>query len=90
MNPRNFLRTLKGILKEAELPSDVTIHSLRHTYATMLLSQGEHPKVVQELLGHSSITTTLDVYSKVMPGLKEQAVKKLDAFFQEVLPKEEK
>jgi len=90
MNPRNFLRTLKGILKEAGLPLDVTIHSLRHTYATMLLSQGEHPKVVQELLGHSSITTTLDVYSKVMPGLKEQAVKKLDAFFQEVLPKEEK
>jgi len=54
----------------------------------MLLSQGEHPKAVQELLGHSSITTTLYVYSKVMPGLKEQAVKKLDAFFQEVLPKE--
>jgi len=80
-HPRNFLRVLKGILKEADLPQDITIHSLRHTYASLLLSQGEHPKVVQELLGHSSITTTLDVYSKVIPGLKEQSVKKLDALF---------
>ena len=78
MNPRNFLRTLKSILKEAGLSPDITIHSLRHTYATILLTEGEHPKVVQELLGHASITTTLDIYSRVMPGLKEQAVKKLE------------
>ena len=78
MNPRNFLRTLKSILREAGLPPDITIHSLRHTYATILLTEGEHPKVVQELLGHASITTTLDIYSRVMPGLKEQAVKKLE------------
>ncbi|BER92723.1 tyrosine-type recombinase/integrase [Atrimonas thermophila] len=88
INPRNFLRTLKNILREAGLPQDVTIHSLRHTCATMLLSSGEHPKIVQELLGHSSVTITLDTYSKVMPGLKEQAVKKLEQALKKVYPQD--
>ncbi|MHB1418883.1 MAG: tyrosine-type recombinase/integrase [Bacillota bacterium] len=57
------------------------LHDLRHTYATMLLKAGEHPKVVQELLGHSQISMTLDTYSHLVPGLKEAAVAKLDAMF---------
>lgn len=77
-HPRNFLRKLKEILRKANLPQDITIHALRHTYASLLLASGEHPKVVQELLGHSSITTTLDVYSQVMPGLKEKAAQKIN------------
>lgn len=81
MHPRNLLRSLKEILRKADLPQDITIHALRHTYASLLLAQGEHPKVVQELLGHSSISTTLDVYSQIMPGLKEQAAKKIDSLF---------
>jgi len=79
INPRNFGRTFKDLLKKAELSPTITIHGLRHTYATLLLSAGEHPKVVQELLGHSSITITMDTYSKVAPGLKEKAVEKLNA-----------
>lgn len=88
--PRNFLRTFKVILEKAGLPPDVTIHSLRHTYATSLLKSGEHPKIVQELLGHSSITTTLDIYSRVMPGLKEQAQKKMENFLRKIMQKQEK
>jgi len=81
IQPRNFFRTFKQVLRKAGLPETVTIHSLRHTYATLLLEAGEHPKVVQELLGHSSITMTLDLYSQVSPGLKERAVKTLDQIF---------
>ena len=77
IHPRSFFRAFKTLLEQAGLPRDISIHSLRHTYATILLKEGEHPKVVQELLGHSSITTTLDVYSQVMPGLKERAQEKV-------------
>lgn len=84
IHPRNFLRAFKLVLQKAGLPGTVTIHALRHTYATLLLEAGEHPKVVQEILGHSSITVTLDTYSKVMPGLKERAAEKMDRILAEI------
>jgi integrase len=43
-----------------------------------MLKQGVHPKIVQERLGHASIGITLDTYSKVMPGLQEEAAKAFD------------
>jgi len=55
--------------------------SLRHTHASTLLRANVHPKVVQERLGHSTITTTLDVYSHVTPGLQEAAAKAFDNAF---------
>jgi integrase len=67
---------LKRIGKRLGFPH-VTVHMLRHTVASLLLEAGEHPKVVQELLGHSSIGITMDIYSHVMPGMKHQAVNKL-------------
>jgi integrase len=75
--PRNFLRTFKSLLQEANLPM-VSLHALRHSYATMLLMEGENPRVVQEILGHSAVTTTLGIYSKVLPSLKQQAVGKIE------------
>ncbi|MBI2955228.1 MAG: site-specific integrase [Chloroflexi bacterium] len=51
----------------------VRFHDLRHFHATALLQAGTHPKVVQERLGHSTISVTLDTYSHVLPGLQEQA-----------------
>ena len=45
----------------------------RHTCATLLLTKGVHPKVVSEMLGHSSIVITLDTYSHVIPGLGDAA-----------------
>lgn len=49
-------------------------HALRHTHATILLSAGVHPKIVQERLGHAKITTTLDTYSHLVPGMQKAAV----------------
>ncbi len=47
--------------------------------ATLLLAAGEHPKVVQELLGHASVQLTLDTYSHVAPALQKQAAARMDA-----------
>ena len=53
-------------------------HDLRHTCATLLLQQGVHAKVVSELLGHSSIGITLDIYSHVIPDMQQHAVSAMD------------
>ena len=54
-------------------------HDLRHTCATLLLSRGHHPKLVQDLLGHASVALTLDRYSHVMPGMGEQTPAAIEA-----------
>jgi integrase len=56
----------------------LTFHGLRHAHASYLLKQGIHPKVVSERLGHSNISTTLDIYSHTSPALQREAVNKLD------------
>lgn len=70
-------RHFKPILKGVGLPM-LRLYDLRHSCATLLLADGVHPKVVQERLGHSSITLTLDVYSHVVPGMQERASERLD------------
>jgi integrase len=54
-------------------------HALRQIAATLLLLQGIHPKVVQERLGHSNISMTLDTYSHLIPNMGRAAADKLDA-----------
>lgn len=76
MDPRSFTRVFERILKEAGLPR-ISFHDMRHSHATMLLVLGEHPKVVQERLGHATIAMTLDTYSHLVPGLQEMAAAKL-------------
>ena len=49
-----------------------------HGHASLMLKQGIHPKVVQERLGHATISTTLDLYSHVAPGMQEAAAKRFD------------
>jgi integrase len=61
-------RPFKSLLKRAELPQ-IRFHDPRHTCATILLMAGKHPKYVQELLGHASISVTLDTYSHVIEGM---------------------
>jgi integrase len=63
----------KPLLRRAGV-RDVRFHDLRHTCATLLLTKGVHPKIVSEMLGHSSVAITLDIYSHVIPGLQEAAV----------------
>lgn len=58
----------------------MTFHSLRHLSASLLLKAGVNPKVVQERLGHGTISITLDTYSHVLPGLQEEAAEKMNNF----------
>lgn len=74
-------RWFKPLLQRAGLP-DIRFHDLRHTAATLLLSLGVHPKIVQERLGHSQISVTLDTYSHVLPSIQKEAAQKLDAILQ--------
>jgi integrase len=65
------------LIDEAGLP-EIRFHDLRHTAATLMLQKGIHPKVVQERLGHSSISMTLDTYSHVLPSLQEDVADRMD------------
>jgi Phage integrase family len=72
------LRSFRPALERAGLPR-IRFHDLRHTAATLMLGQGVHPKVVSEMLGHSQIGITLDLYSHVTPTMQESAVQALEA-----------
>lgn len=69
--------TFKKIIRKLEF-DDIRFHDLRHTHATLLLSQGVNPKIVSERLGHSSIGITLDTYSHVLPNMQQEAINKLE------------
>jgi len=70
-----FARFIRRIL---DMPR-VRFHDLRHSHATQLLADGIHPKIAQERLGHSSISTTMDMYSHVTDTMQSDAAEKLDA-----------
>jgi len=67
-------REFKAVLAAANLP-DIRFHDLRHSHATLLLSNGVNPKVVQERLGHESVRTTLDLYGHVLPSSQREAAR---------------
>lgn len=80
--PQLRSQTLKRAVGRAAKAPGVPLirfHDPRHTHATLMLSAGVHPKVVQERLGHASIQITLDTYSHVMPGMQEDAAAKVGA-----------
>src|SRR5262249_11146367 len=72
IDPRTINRYFSQALEQAGLPA-IRLHDARHTFATWLLEQGVSPKVVQTMLGHSSIAVTLDIYSHVSLDLEKQA-----------------
>jgi integrase len=74
-----LLRRFYKLLKEIGLPR-ITFHDLRHSAATLLLDMGVPAKVVQELLGHSTISITMDVYSHVLPSMQKDAMDKMGDF----------
>jgi integrase len=74
-------RSFKPILQKAGLP-DIRFHDLRHTAATLLLAAGEHPKIVQERLGHSQIALTMDTYSHVLPSMQKAAADRVQAILE--------
>ncbi|MGE5334341.1 MAG: tyrosine-type recombinase/integrase [Nitrososphaerota archaeon] len=69
--PRStFLR----LRRMAQLPRTVRFHDLRHTCATLALMARVNPNVVSEMLGHSTVSITLDIYSHVLPDMRQDAV----------------
>ena len=78
INPANLRsRSFIPLLKRAGLPI-IRFHDLRHSTATLLLSLGKNPKVVQELLGHSQISITMDIYSHALPTMQREAMDDLN------------
>ena len=73
----------KSILKSIGIEGH-TFHDLRHTYATRLFEMKENPKTVQELLGHSTISTTLNIYTHVLKEVKEEAAEKLNKLYEKI------
>ena len=75
IDPSTLSHNFGRIVKMAGL--DVRFHDLRHSCATLMLAAGVHPKIVQEMLGHSSIQITLDTYSHTVPGMQRAAAEQL-------------
>ena len=67
----------KESLRKAGIP-DMRFYDLRHTAATLMLKEGINPKIVQERLGHSDISMTLETCSHVLPSMQDEAADKLD------------
>lgn len=79
LNHKNFYRRhFKPAIATAGLPPQTRFHDLRHTCAALCIALGAHPKAIQERLGHSSITVTLDRYGHLFPKLDETLTARLD------------
>jgi len=74
-HPDRMVERFQKLLEEVGL-HHMRFHDLRHSAATILLTMGIHPKVVQELLGHSTISITMDIYSHVLPSMQREAMDK--------------
>jgi integrase len=77
-HPNRLSRAFGKLVERAGVLS-IGFHDLRHTSATLLVANGEHPKVVQERLGHASISETLDCYSHVSADMQQRAAERFDA-----------
>jgi len=85
LQPRSLTHEFTRLVARLKDLPRVRFHDLRHSHATQLLLDGVHPKIVQERLGHSTITTTLDLYSHVTDTMQTDAATRLDAAFQRAL-----
>lgn len=77
-HPERISRTFQARAKRASVPV-IRLHDLRHTWATLALTAGVHPRVVQERLGHSAVSITLDIYSHVVAGMQTDAAERVAA-----------
>jgi integrase len=71
----------KPTLVRAGLPTSYGMHALRHTYASGLIAEGLHPRVIQARLGHKSIVETMDTYGHLFPDQNEETASALDRLF---------
>ena len=77
LDTRNFTRHFDRMLQRAGLPH-IRFHDARHTFTTVMLELKASPKAVQELLGHSKIATTMDIYAHVSWDVKKQEMGQLN------------
>lgn len=82
LQPQSLTHQFTRLIRRIKDLPRIRLHDLRHSHATQLLAAGVHPKIVQERLGHASITTTLDLYSHVTNTMQADAAARLDAAFQ--------
>jgi integrase len=66
LEPNTLTHTFLRVMRAAGI--DLNLHGLRHTFASMMLAAGVNIKVISQMLGHSSVNITLDVYSHLMPA----------------------
>jgi integrase len=85
--PPTLLNWFYRLLKDAGLPR-MHFHDLRHSAATILISQGVPANMVQELLGHSDVAITLGIYGAVVPSMRKDAADKMDSLFGEKMSTE--
>jgi integrase len=78
IEPRNVNRQLASLLDKAKLPQ-FRVHDLRHFCASLLLALGVPLKVVSDILGHTQIAITADLYTHVLPAMKREAVDLMDS-----------
>ena len=76
IEPHNLFDHFKAALQTAGLPA-IRFHDLRHSCASILLAQNVHPRVIMEILGHSEIGTTMNLYAHVIPEVQERAMQLL-------------
>ncbi len=76
LHPDRLARFFVHRVRKTGLPV-IRLHDLRHTWATLALESGVHPKVVSERLGHSTITITLTIYSHVLPAMDTEAAERV-------------
>ena len=94
-NKNNYIETqdvnraLKLVLKYNWGINDITTHNLRHTYGTRCIEAGMQPVVLQRLLGHTDISTTLNTYTDVLNEFKKEEIEKLNDYYlqKDLLPK---
>lgn len=82
--PDSFSTAFAAFIRRSRFPH-VRFHDLRHSHATQLLKEGIHPKIVSERLGHSKVGITLDTYSHVLPGMQDEAARRIDNVLRNVL-----
>lgn len=78
-----YARHFRPAVRAAGLPERTRFHDGRHTYAALLIAEGAHPRAVMERMGHSSITTTLNVYGHLFPRIHDELTNNLDATLRE-------
>jgi len=78
VEPRNLNTAYTRLLARTDL-RPIRFHDLRHTCATLLLSRGVSPRMVMDILGHSQIAVTMNIYGHVIPAMQQEAAGQIDA-----------